>query len=255
LPATGRTVNLLRAAPSIAKTPLELPEPVLIKAILFDLDDTLWDAAPALMRAEAAQYAWIETHAPRVAARYPNEELRNLRRDLAERRPDIAHDFTRLRIEALAERLVECGYPAALAEDCIAHFVTVRSQVTLYDDVLPALDRLANDYALVALTNGNADLRVSGLEGHFRACVSPAEVGARKPDPAMFHAALAHVGAAPAEAVHVGDQPLYDVEGARRVGLRTVWVNRTCSAWPAEYAPAHAEIATLGELEHALGAL
>ncbi|MEQ8231918.1 MAG: HAD family hydrolase [Gammaproteobacteria bacterium] len=227
----------------------------MIKAILFDLDDTLWDAAPALMRAEEAQYAWIERHAPRVAARYANAELRELRRDLATRRPEIAHDFTRLRIEALAERLEECGYPAALAADCIAHFVAVRSAVTLYDDVLPALARLAREYVLVALTNGNADLSVCGLEGHFRACVSPAEVGVRKPHPRMFAAALAHADAAPTEAVHVGDQPLYDVEGARRAGLRTVWINRDGGDWPSEYDPAHAVIASLGELEQALAQL
>lgn len=231
------------------------PEPGLIKAILFDLDDTLWDAAPALLRAEAAQYAWIERHAPRVAARYDNSELRALRAELATRRPDIAHDFTRLRIEALAERLAECGYPETLAADCIAHFVAVRSAVTLYDDVLPALTRLTQEYVLVALTNGNADLGLCGLAGHFRACVSPAEVGVRKPDVRMFEAALAHAGANADEAVHVGDQPLYDVEGARRAGLHTVWINRDGACWPDTYAPAHAEIASLGELERSLARL
>ena len=64
----------------------------------------------------------------------------------------------------------------------------------------------------------------------------------------MFRAALDVAGVAAAAAIHVGDQPLYDVEGARRAELAAVWVNRDGMTWPAELAPAAAEIASLAEL-------
>ena len=55
-----------------------------------------------------------------------------------------------------------------------------------------------------------------------------------------------------ARAVHVGDQPLYDIEGARRAELASVWLNRDGEPWPEDYARPHAEIASLTELRAAL---
>ena len=227
----------------------------MIKAISFDLDDTLWDARPALLRAEAAQYVWLENHAPRVAARHTTETLRAARMELAQRRPDIAHDFTRLRHVALAECLREHGYPDALAIPGIEVFLRARSQVDFYDDALPALRRLAERYTLVALTNDNADLEIAGIAVYFVACISPAEAGVRKPDPRMFQVGLERAGVTADEAVHVGDQPLYDIEGAHRAAMRSIWLNRDGAAWPSEYAPATAQITSLADLEHAIAGL
>lgn len=222
------------------------------EVILFDLDDTLWDARPALLRAEAAHHAWLEQHAPRVAQAHAPDELRRLRLACAARHPELAHDFTRLRRAALAELLAEYGYDAAAAGPAIAEFVVERSRVELYPDAAPALADLSRDHTLVALTNGNADLAVAGVAAYFTACISPAESGVQKPDARMFSAALAAVGAKAERAVHVGDQPLYDIEGAHRANLKSVWLNRSGAAWPADYAPAHAEVARLTEIRAAL---
>jgi len=224
----------------------------MIEVVMLDLDDTLWDARPALLRAEEAQYAWIARHAPRVTARYGNDELRALRLELARRRTDLAHDFTALRIAALAERLGEFDYDPALAARGVAEFVRVRSTVTLYPEAAATLAELAARYRLVALTNGNTDLEVAGISHYFTVCVTPAEAGVQKPDPRMFEYALGAVGAPAARAVHVGDQPLYDIEGARRAGLRAIWLNRAQAAWPADYARPAAEIARLDALPAAL---
>lgn len=223
-----------------------------IELLTIDLDDTLWDARPAFERAEAAQAAWLARHAPRLTAAHSIEDMRRLRLEFARRRRDIAHDFTRLREEAMRELLLQHAYDPGLASTAIELFVRVRSEVTLFDDVRPALAELARRYTLVALTNGNADLGVAGVDEYFAFCISPAEAGVQKPDPRMFEVALARAGVSPERAVHVGDQPLYDIEGAHRARLRAVWLNRDGSAWPAEYAPAAAEIASLADLNHAL---
>jgi FMN hydrolase / 5-amino-6-(5-phospho-D-ribitylamino)uracil phosphatase len=227
----------------------------MFEVITFDLDDTLWDARPALLRAEQRQHDWITAQAPRLAAAHDNESLRRWRWDLASQRPDVAHDFTALRTLALREQLAAFGYDPALAEPGIALFVHERSVVTLYADVLPVLTDLSRDFMLVALTNGNADLEVAGVSPYFAFCISPAEAGVQKPDPRMFEVALARAGVSAAHAVHVGDQPLYDVEGARRASLASVWLNRGGAPWPAEYTRPQAEISSLIELRAALARL
>ena len=51
-------------------------------------------------------------------------------------------------------------------------------------------------------------------------------MGASKPDPAIFRAALEAVGCGPDDAVMVGDNPLRDIAGAQQAGLRGVWIDR-----------------------------
>ena len=61
-------------------------------------------------------------------------------------------------------------------------------------------------------------------------------MGASKPAPEIFHAALRHARAEPAEAVHVGDHLLDDIEGASGVGMHTIWVNLDRAEPPPEAA-------------------
>jgi putative hydrolase of the HAD superfamily len=56
--------------------------------------------------------------------------------------------------------------------------------------------------------------------------VHSSEAGSAKPDPAIFRAALARLAVPPADALHVGDDPVADVAGARRAGLGTALVDR-----------------------------
>jgi len=58
-----------------------------IKAILFDLDDTLWEIQPVLVRAEALLYQWLSTHTPNIAAVHTIESLREHRMTLARDNP------------------------------------------------------------------------------------------------------------------------------------------------------------------------
>ena len=72
-----------------------------IKAILFDLDDTLWHLAPTLVRAEAILYDWLNVHIPGVTQRFSNEELRELRMELLPTDPQFQYNVWALRHAAL----------------------------------------------------------------------------------------------------------------------------------------------------------
>ena len=82
----------------------------------------------------------------------------------------------------------------------------------------------------------------------------PADVGAAKPHPAVFHAASQGTGI-PLEAfLHVGDDPVRDVQAAQVLGLPSVWVNRNGTAWPDSLARADLEVRNISELvERLLG--
>jgi phosphoserine phosphatase len=101
-----------------------------------------------------------------------------------------------------------------------------------YPDVVPALDGLRGRVRLAVVTNGidghqRAKLAAAGLTGRFDVVVASSAVGASKPDPRIFRAALARLGLPAADAVMIGDNPLRDVAGAQAAGLRGVWVDRT----------------------------
>ncbi|MGE4244343.1 MAG: HAD family hydrolase, partial [Ramlibacter sp.] len=59
----------------------------MIQLLCFDLDDTLWDAAPILRRAEEVHYAWLVAHLPRIADAHDLGALQARRRQLAREQP------------------------------------------------------------------------------------------------------------------------------------------------------------------------
>ncbi|MED5621536.1 HAD family hydrolase [Ideonella sp. BN130291] len=201
-----------------------------LRAITLDLDDTLWPIEPAIARAEIALHDWLARHAPAVVQRYDRIALRALRDRVAEQRPDWAHDFTRIRHHSIGLALADCGHDPALADAAFEAFFAARNELLLYEEVEAALTALATHYPLMALTNGNADLRLAGVAQHFVGSVSAREFGVGKPDPRIFHEACRRLGVAPHEVLHVGDDWMLDVEGARAAGLHAAWLCRTPAA-------------------------
>ncbi len=201
-----------------------------VVAITLDLDDTLWPVWPTIERAEQRLHDWLAVHAPATAAAHDTVSLRRVRNALSIERPELAHDLTAIRRESIRRVLGECGEDPALADAAFEVFFASRQEVTLFDDALPALQRLAARYPVLGLTNGNADLQRVGIAAHFRGCIGAREFGAGKPEPGIFHEACRRLGAAPAQVLHVGDDPLVDVVGALRAGLQAAWVRRDDAA-------------------------
>ena len=100
-----------------------------------------------------------------------------------------------------------------------------------YPDTVPALGELrARGLRVLVVSNWDVSLpRVlerCGIAGLIDATVTSAEVGARKPDPAIFLTALELTGSTPDEALHVGDTAEEDVTGARAAGIRALLIDR-----------------------------
>lgn len=222
--------------------------------VTFDLDDTLYDNRPVMERAEAVLQDWLARQYPRVVQQFSIEALRELRKAVAAEHEHLRHDLTAIRKIALTKAARACGYPPRLADEAFEVFHEARNQVQVYADVRPVLHGLRRRYVLGALSNGNADIRRIGLDDLFHFAISAVDVGAAKPEPPMFQAAVRRIGTIPPQVIHVGDDPVRDVGGAATAGLCTVWVNRWGLDWPGGRR-ADAEVVSLLELPAVLGQL
>ena len=219
-----------------------------IRAVLFDLDDTLLDGGrawrsgmdlllarcPHVNRA-AALHAWqaaFREHYPRYLA------------------GELTFGESRVaRIRSWAGRLdVTVGTGAELAwfDDYLAGY---EAGWTAFGDVAPCLRALAG-LRLGVITNGDGDqqrakLAALNLAAPFEVVIVSGDAGCAKPDPRIFHLAADRLGLAPGQCLYVGDRRDSDALGARAAGMQAVWLNRRAAGAPDDAVP---EIATLAEL-------
>jgi len=229
---------------------------VRILAVSFDLDDTLWPIEPAIDGADQALDDWLRRHHPAIAQTWSIAAMRALRARIADENPSLAHDFAAQRLLTLRHALRSGGVVSEQAAlDALEVYFAARNRVTLYDDVLPPLAAIAAHVPLITISNGNADLRRIGLDAHFALSLSAREVGIAKPSAAIFRSACAQLRIAPENVLHIGDDPLLDVVGARGAGLHAAWLNRGEQGWPhAEHAAPDLQFSDLGALARWLDA-
>jgi putative hydrolase of the HAD superfamily len=223
-----------------------------VRAVCFDLDNTLWDVWPVILRAEQAMYEFLAQRYPKVVAALTLEMMRAAREQTAAAHPQMRHDFTFLRKQTLREHAKEFGYAEAMVEEAFGAFIQARNQVDLYDDVLPALEELRRTYRLFTASNGNADLAKIGIAHYFERSIAARHAGALKPDPLIFQKVVEATDLKLDEVVYVGDDPALDVEGARRAGMQSIWLNRQDASWPAELERPPRTVRSLAELAAAL---
>lgn len=229
-----------------------------IAVITFDLDNTLWDVEPALIRAEEAQQHWLRKHRPGAVEAFDHEALFAFKKSVWKRHPHLAHHVSEMRTQMLYELQLSAGFSEeearSGAQQAFDVFLTERHKVVLYEEALGVLQLLAKNYTLGALTNGNADIYKTDAAEYFDFAFLAEDIGASKPHPDMFHAALEQAGVAAQQIVHVGDDPEHDIRGANDVGMRSVWMNPHHKTWPGGER-ADREITNLQQLPGAIGSI
>lgn len=208
-----------------------------IKAVLFDLDDTLWPLDAVIKRAERVLYDWLTVHTPRLTRQFTLEGLRSLRAEILPTDPRYRYDLWSLRHATLLRACAECDENGDRMLEAMAVFSEARSAVTPFDDVAPGLQTLGQRYLLGSISNGFADLHAIGLAHHFQTSLAAHQFGAAKPDASIFLAACDALQVLPQEALYVGDDPHLDVEGAQNAGLHAGWMNRFDRPFPQAITP------------------
>ena len=200
-----------------------------IRLITFDLDDTLWNARPALEAGEAAQTSYLSTRFPSLSLdKMSLETLSNVRRALLHEQPELTHKISLFR-ETFIKRLLQSqgvpdGESTIAASEAFDAFISRRHEVSLFANAKSVLTDLRKRFQIGALTNGNADVRKTEIGEHFDFAWRAEEFGVSKPHTAFFHAAFAHAGVTPEEVIHVGDCHHNDVDGAVAAGARAIWL-------------------------------
>ncbi|MFL6281421.1 MAG: HAD family hydrolase [Vicinamibacterales bacterium] len=209
------------------------------RAVLFDLDDTLFDhrgcASDALVAVRQSQTCFQsmpfdalervhaelleELHAQVMLGRVPVEEARieRFRRLLesagGDDRGRLAGELATLYRDTYRNRRRAVAGAAALMAAVRRH---------------ARLGIVSNN----VLDEQQEKLRVCSLDQYVDELVVSGEVGASKPDPAIFRVAMDRLGVTAKETVMVGDSWSADIEGARAVGIRPIWFNPTGSDPP-----------------------
>jgi len=227
-----------------------------IRLVTFDLDNTLWDVDSVIREAEAELRRWLGERVPEYGARFQGEELTKLRTAVVKEQPALVHDVSALRLTVLDRAFTLLGFGAGesrrLATDAFEVVYDARQRVVFYESALETLEALASDFRLGALTNGNADVERIGLSRFFSFAFSSADVGARKPAPDIFHAALSHCGVQAVETIHVGDNLIDDIQGAGSLGIHTIWTNHAGATAPADAHPPTVTVQHLSQLPEAI---
>nr|HET6902679.1 HAD-IIIA family hydrolase [Ktedonobacteraceae bacterium] len=220
-----------------------------IRCILFDLGSTLWTHTDerlmlaseriANLRAVLELFRCMGTG---VCPHLNVDELGQALRKSFEKQIRVK---TRQHIEyepdfalAVIDALQQLGVPGVTHEfgEAIYEALRVRSSDSrkLFDDTLSTLAALQErGYLLGVVTNRHygglpfhEDLRTLGLLDYFELChmAISADLGIRKPHPAIFLHALKRLNVSPAEAAMVGDSLSADVVGAKKLGMLAIWM-------------------------------
>ncbi|MGW7099114.1 HAD family hydrolase [Streptomyces sp. NPDC054838] len=210
-----------------------------IRALLWDVDDTLFDYT-------GADTAGLARHLADdgLAERYgtPAAALALWRAATERHWARFAAGETTFRAQRqdrVRDFLAAPGMSDAEADGWFDRYVVhYQAAWALFPDVLPVLDALAGVYRHGVLSNSstaNQDpkLRRLGLRERFEVLVCAAELGVSKPDAAAFLGACEALGLPPQEVAYVGDQPEIDARGARDAGLTAVWLDRCGAPGPA----------------------
>jgi putative hydrolase of the HAD superfamily len=216
--------------------------------VLLDALGTLVELQPPAPRLRAAlREAGFEVDEERAAAGFGAEISYYLEHNLEGANAASLDDLRDRCAEALRAGLDLPGLGHATARKAMLASLEFR----LFPDVAVALEELrAAGCTLVVVSNWDCSLpewlAPTGVLDLLDGVVSSAEVGAAKPDPAPFRRGLELAGVEAAAALHVGDSPVNDVEGARAAGVRSVLLARDGRPPPGvESVASLAEVASL----------
>lgn len=198
-----------------------------IRIVSFDLDDTLYNNHPIIKTAIQAQLNYLNELT--IWQQQPANFWSHCRDAVASQHPEIIDDVTAWRQHTLRFALQKIGYSAQDVEhhatQAYQAFAEARSQIIVNEPVLSLLNRLKQQYKVIAITNGNVDVERFNLKGIFDLVLMAGRDGKAKPHADLFNHAAQYFDVPLNSILHVGDSLDTDVQGANNAGCMSVWLD------------------------------
>ena len=205
------------------------------KLITFDLDDTFWDIAPVIIKAEKDTRAWLRKTVGEIEWGSMSDFM-GIREDLIKAMPSLEWDIGLLRKEIYKQKLKNIvpneSERNELINTAYSMFLEKRHEVIFYDGVYDAIEKLSKKYYLGILTNGNADIFKYDIGRFFDFSISSFDVQDNKPNKPHFESAKnKYENISYEEIIHIGDHQINDVYGAYQLGMKAIWFNNMNNEW------------------------
>ncbi|MFW8591840.1 HAD-IA family hydrolase [Glaciecola sp. 2405UD65-10] len=198
-----------------------------VKAISFDLDDTLYNNMPYITAAEKSLSAYLSAHYPLVA-NLQSAHWFEIKSAIVKSNPNIANDVSELRRQSLAKAFAQNGMHASeineAVENSFSHFYSQRSNFVVPNEVKEVLEQLSKRVPITAITNGNVDCQAIGIAPYFTYILQANSEFAMKPHSSMFDHTARALNLKAANILHVGDHVDKDVKGAINAGYQAAWL-------------------------------
>jgi putative hydrolase of the HAD superfamily len=211
-----------------------------IKAISFDLDDTLYSnkqVMEAIEKKMIAYFANLAVLSKTVFSQYSALDHRfwNIFRQQAVlKKPDLAHDVVQIRLVTYRLGLMTLGLTEITAEqeaqNALDYFVALRSNFIVPQVSKTLLASLSEKYPLVAISNGNVDTKALGIAHYFQHIYhagwqADVTLLRQKPTSDMFDLACQKLAIESSQLLHVGDCGRADIQGALQAGCQAAWLS------------------------------
>lgn len=224
-------------------------------AISFDLDDTLYSNYPVMMATDGHMVEFFTKHLPINSTPYNYHYWFDFRKKVLTENPTLKHDVAALRFHTYLTGLKALGksdmQANALAHKAMERFNFHRSNFAVPENIHQFLQRLAAQYPLVAISNGNVDTETIGIARYFQHIYHADLSKQQKPNSAMFTLACQDLGIQTQQLLHVGDCGHSDIYGAIKAGCQSAWVSRYTVGKPLSVLP-NLELTDVTQLQRLL---
>ncbi|MBL4899479.1 MAG: HAD-IA family hydrolase [Colwellia sp.] len=210
-----------------------------IKAISFDLDDTLYSNKPVMQAIEKKMIAYFfQLLILKNNKRNQHKPLNvhfwsHFRRQAILKQPNLAHDVVKVRLISYQLGFMSLGLTEHNAQQqaqaALDYFIQLRSDFTVPEQSKNLLANLSKKVALIAISNGNVDTKALGISQYFQHIYhagwqSDGSLLKQKPASDMFALACRQLAIKPSQLLHVGDCGNADIQGALLAGCQVAWL-------------------------------
>lgn len=209
-----------------------------IKALSFDLDDTLYSNRQVMIDTDIAMQQYFYELFNRYQclnfsptySHFNHQFWLPFRQQVLQQSPALKHDVTQARYHTYCLGFNVLGLPEQNteieAQHAMAHFLVHRNKVDVPNEIHDFLSAAVEKFPIIAISNGNVDTKAIGLDSYFKYIFHAGDNGLQqKPAADMFKIACQKLNISANELLHIGDCGHADIQGATAFGCQTAWVN------------------------------